>query len=286
MEGIIKQILDNSSIKYSNIERITNKLMEFTTENVYVIADFDWTITQWGINTWKILNNSDWVSKEISKITEDIKEYYQPIENNDQVSDEQKEGMMKEWWIKQLNIYSQFELHKQIIIDVIEKNDQIKVRDWIKWLFEICSDLEIPIVILSSWISNIIQELLEKEEMIYDHTYIVSNTLTFDNEWFCKPINDDLIIHLENKNLDQIPNSTVNQIGERNKIILLWDSLKDINMVPKEKDHDTLKIWFLNENNSELREQFIKQFDIVIENNESSLDTVGKIIETINEIQQ
>lgn len=286
MEGIMKQILDNSSIKYSNIERITNKLNEFTTENVCIIADFDWTITQWGDNTWKIVNNNKWVNREILQITQDLKDYYQPIENNTEISDEQKESMMREWWIKQLNIYSQFELHKQVIKDVIRTNDEIKIRDWISWLFEICNELDIPVIILSSWISNIIDELLEKEEINFPQTFIVSNQLTFDEEWFCKPINEDLIIHLENKNLDQIPSSILNQTWNRDKIILLWDSLKDLNMVPKDKDHDTLKIWFLNDNNTHLREQFIKQFDIVIENNESSLDTIWKIIETIKEIQE
>ncbi|MEF2175487.1 MAG: HAD-IB family phosphatase [Candidatus Absconditabacteria bacterium] len=286
MEGIMKQILDNSSIKYSNIERITNKLNEFTTENVCIIADFDGTITQGGDNTWKIVNNNKGVNREILQITQDLKDYYQPIENNTEISDEQKESMMREWWIKQLNIYSQFELHKQVIKDVIRTNDEIKIRDGISWLFEICNELDIPVIILSSGISNIIDELLEKEEINFPQTFIVSNQLTFDEEGFCKPINEDLIIHLENKNLDQIPSSILNQTGNRDKIILLGDSLKDLNMVPKDKDHDTLKIGFLNDNNTHLREQFIKQFDIVIENNESSLDTIGKIIETIKEIQE
>lgn len=285
MEGIIKQILDNSNIKYNNIERIVNKLSEFNTENVYVIADFDWTITQWGTNTWKTINNSNWVSKEISQITKDLKEYYQPIEENTQISDEQRESMMREWWIKQLNIYSQFELHKQVIIDVIQKNNEIKIRDGIDWMFEICDDLEIPVVILSSWISNIIEELLEKEKINFPQTYIVSNKLTFDEEWLCKTIDEDIIIHMENKNIEQIPQSIISKIWDRNKIILLWDTLWDINMVPKNKDHDTLKIWFLNNNNIELQEAFIKQYDIVIENNESSFDTVGKIIETIKEME-
>jgi hypothetical protein len=100
---------------------------------------------------------------------------------------------------------------------------------------------------------------------LFDNIDIISNRFIWNEKWFAiwykKPV-----IHVFNKDETVLKNfkDVYNKIKTRKNVILLWDSQWDPHMIKWFNYKNLLKIWFLNNEEEELLEEYKKIYDIII----------------------
>jgi hypothetical protein len=69
-------------------------------------------------------------------------------------------------------------------------------------------------------------------------------------------------------------------VQARKNVILLWDSLDDVQMIDGFPYHHLLKIWFFNSGDEVMKEQFREQYDVLILH-DGTLDYVNELLTTL-----
>lgn len=200
--------------------------------------------------------------------------YYRPIELDYTLKLEEKQKMMKEWANKSFSLISEY-----ITEDIIDKSTDdcnMHLRDGVKEFLDKMNKQNITVIIMSAGIGNIIKSFLKKENVLYDNIVLISNFFEFVNN---KPhIDLESIMATSNKNYLKIPAQLRQKLQKMDKIILIGDIIEDTKMVEKEQLYKTITIGFLNANIEENFEEYNKNFDIVITDN----DDFNSIKEVLN----
>lgn len=292
-ENIISQIIE----KYQNDPNIyikdeegfklkLKKLIHEGKKSIQVVSDFDMTVTKY----WKdgkrsptshgIIARSPLYSEEAIKRSLDIVNKYYPYEINTEISHEEKYKYMVEWWTKQQNhIISQ-----NITPELLDKMITIvpvSFRDGFFELFELCKSNEIPILIPSAGIQNVIEGIFRLNNLKYEKLYIKANEMIFSPETnkcvaFKKPI-----IHSLNKYQFDFKGTPYEKyIVDRKNILLFGDSTGDVNMSETIEHEQVLSFGFLNINFEKSIEKFKDIYDVVIAN-DSSFNFANDIIKLL-----
>ena len=258
-------INNNQKIDKINLEK----------NNFYVVADFDKTLTEGNSNsTWAVLANANELGEEYTKKRTDLYNYYRPIEIDSSISDEKKSEAMSQWWKAHINLFFEYGLKEEAITKGIEKGG-LKYRTGAKEFLSKMKELEVPVIIISAGIGNIIEEFLKFENDYFDNIHIVSNYINFENGYI-KNFKGD-IIHALNKNIVNLDESSKDLLVERNNILLLGDGLADLKMISENDKEKAVTVGFLEEKVEENLEYFNKAFDIVI-TNQGTFNDVNKIL--------
>ncbi len=257
----------------NNLEKTLENIKKDWIKNLHILADFDNTLTKAFVNWIKtpslvsVVRWKDWLLWEQCAI-DDTKlfEKYYPIEKDPNIPLEKKKKYMTEWWKKSFNLFIKYWLSKDILKE-IWKTDLIEFRDWIKDFFEFTFKSNIPVIIISAswlWLESI-ESILENHNLNFSNIKIISNNFIWDEDWkaiwYKQPI-----IHSFNKDetvLKEKP-EIYKKIQNRKNVILLWDSLWDHHMVDWFDYKNLISIWFLNDKEDELLEEYKKRYDIVI----------------------
>ncbi|ORX55769.1 HAD-superfamily hydrolase [Hesseltinella vesiculosa] len=110
--------------------------------------------------------------------------------------------------------------------------------------------------------------------------HIVSNMMKFNNQDVCVGFNDPLI-HVFNKSEFQLETTPYfPSIKDRSNVILVGDSLGDLQMSQGVKHDLCLNIGFLNHDIEQLAPRYLQAFDIVIEGDAN----MNPILEILREI--
>ena len=156
---------------------------------------------------------------------------------------------------------------------MVQKKD-LTLRDGAKEFFRKMYENNIPVIIISSSIKNVIEEYLKQNQAYYDNIYIYANDLDMNG----KKENDVTNVTPYNKNKIEFSEELKENIQDKKYIVLLGDIPDDVNMVSKEKLNHTITIGFLEENIESNLEKYNKTFDIVLTNN-ASFKEVLKLID-------
>lgn len=245
---------------YINNKEKVNTLKKST--NFYVITDFDRTLTtKESEPSMGII--PQYLGGECLKKRTEIFEYYRPLELDYNIPPEKKTEIMKEWAQKSFTLLSNYiteeKIHKAL------ENANIHLRHGVKEFFVEMKNKNIPIIVMSSGVGNILKEFLQKENCLFDNVEIVSNFFEFKNGKAC--IDFDNIMAVSKKEYKRIPESIRNKI-EGKDAFLFGDLVEDIKMVDLEKNPNTLTFGFLDENVEENIEKFNKNFDVVLTGHE------------------
>lgn len=241
-------------------------------ENIYIIIDFDHTITSKDSkSSWSVLDNHNIMPSKEIKICKHLMEYYLPIEKDIKIPLKEKEKLMEQWYIKHLNILIKNKIRKEDIEKVICDKKSMNLRKGAQSFFKYTYNQKIPVIIISAGIANVIESFLKANNCLYDNIFIISNTIEFKNG-IIKGFKNK-IIHSLNKNKIALPDRVENTTKNRQIAILIGDNIGDILMAPKDKK--TIKIAFTNN-----KEDFKAYFDIMYGENQS----LEKIIEIIKDI--
>ncbi|KAL0844531.1 hypothetical protein Bca101_017777 [Brassica carinata] len=246
-----------------------------------VIADFDGTLTRYRVNGIRgqsshgILQqgNADYDAKR-----EALYEHYHPLEFSPVIPLEEKTKLMEEWWSKTHNLLIEGGLTHNAIKESVA-NSSIAFRDGVVELFEFLEEKEIPVLIFSAGLADVIEEVLrQKLHRTFKNVKIVSNRMVFDDDGRLVSFRGKLI-HVLNKNehaLDMaaplhdrlgVDNGEYDEenayVKQRRNVLLLGDHLGDLRMSDGLNYETRIAIGFLNDNVDKSLESYRKAFDIV-----------------------
>ena len=90
-----------------------DKVNNWTDESIYILSDFDRTITMGNSeSTWGVLSKSSIVDENYSEERKKLFSYYHPIELNEKLDYEEKNRLMIEWWTKHINLFIKYKIIK------------------------------------------------------------------------------------------------------------------------------------------------------------------------------
>jgi 5'-nucleotidase len=265
-------------------------------ENTQVIADFDHTLSAYpSPSSHGILEVSPLLSEKYRSDASALHCYYYPIEMNHSLSEEEREKAMIEWWQSAHNLLKE----QKVAFDIIQKSVQhaiqmgaFRLRSSFKEFVGTLASMEIPLLIFSAGLGNVIQALLAAHNIplknerkrnnnmekssngnvdIVENIEIVSNWMKFDPITSTLGSFEDDLIHSLNKNYSHVKNQRNRQNSitasahQRKNVILLGDSLTDIRMTQGLNDiQHILRIGYLNRVTSESLAVYKETYDVVL----------------------
>ncbi len=289
----MKNIFIPNQESYDSI--VDNIRLEWS-ESVYVLADFDKTLTKAFVK-WKafpslialLRKDPNILWEEYAQKAHDLYNHYNKIEEDPALSTQEKIPFMTEWWQKHQDLLVKSGLTKQHIEDAINSG-YLYFRDGIETFLSILEQKNIPLVIMSAngigWDS--IRMFFEKCNLMSPNIHIISNELLFDEQWVTCGFSKK-VIHSFNKSETSIidyPEIHEN-IKDRRNVILMWDSLGDPYMTDWSQLNNILKLWFFNtqslsevDRSSELFWKYKKLYNGLLLWN-SDLDFVNELLQDI-----
>lgn len=270
-----------------NFDTKLQRIIAWWPEKFHVIADFDRTLTKAFVDgkprssLESILEQEWYLGKEYSERSLKNFNTFHPIEIDPAITlEEKKKAMMKRWT-------TQFALMLEVGItrDVIQKTVQSKLvnfREWFETFFDVLSKNHIPLLVFSAtglWYEAI-YFCLENVKKLTDNIDIISNAFIRDETWKAIGVREP-VIHSFNKDETVLKDFPIYQeIKDRKNVLLLGDSLGDVDMAKGFDYENILKIWFLNNDTPENREKFSEAYDLLILG-DGPMDEVNKILKKI-----
>ena len=246
--------------------------------NLYVVADFDRTITDGNSNTLlAILANSNIAPKEYIEERNKLYNYYRPIEIDPNIPFDEKYTLMEEWFKKHFELLVRYKTKESDYRDILIDSNLMYFRSGAKEFIEFLHKNNIPLIIISAGIGNIIENFLKINNCLYDNIHIISNKIIFNNGIATGV--DNKIIHSLNKNETSLTQDILNKINNRKDVILLGDQIGDLLMVDKNTDKELLTIGFLADDTKDNLDIMNNSFDIVCDINETYIDILNLLFE-------
>lgn len=243
-------------------------------ENLYVISDFDRTITSGSSKTsWSILANSNLLPHSYASERKKLYEYYRPIEISDTVDYEYKLEMMREWYQKHIELFIKYQITEKIFNEAATNFKIMEFRPYAKEFIKFLYNNQIPLIIISAGIGNFIESFLKENNCYYDNIYIISNKVIF-KDGMAVGIGEN-IIHSLNKNEIPFPSNILEKIKNRNNVILLGDQISDLNMLNKKSYNSLLTIGLLTSDSP--KNMMISNYDIVCEEDDDYMTILTNV---------
>ncbi|XP_031258905.1 7-methylguanosine phosphate-specific 5'-nucleotidase A [Pistacia vera] len=245
-----------------------------------VIADFDATLTRYWINGSRGQSSHGLLKQgnpEYDAKRHALFEYYHPLEFSPHIPIEEKTKLMEEWWGKTHALLVEGGLTYDAIKTSVA-NASIAFREGVVELFEFLEERDIPVLVFSAGLADIIEEVLrQKVHKSFKNFKIVSNRMIF-NEDGCLVSFRGKIIHTLNKNehaLDMAaplhdhlgetngPIDDNSSVKTRTNVLLLGDHIGDLGMSNGLNYDIRISVGFLNDNIENNLDSYSKAFDIV-----------------------
>lgn len=229
---------------------------------LHYLFDFDRTLTSSAdfgkdVTIWDLMD--DLLPDEIRPAYDRLSKEYQRMESAGRLSEQDAQS----WWALSFEFYIQHGMNLNEMRHAIGK---LKIREGAIDLFNLCEANDIPTIILSAGVGNVI-EMITEEHGIHPTT-IMSTKLELAADGRITGWDPDSVVHVLNKH--ERGHAKLSRLAkERPYTILLGDSLEDAKMI-KGEDHivrirvvDPHKIQITGEKRY-LEESFDAGFDLVV----------------------
>lgn len=249
---------------------------------LHVVADFDKTLTTAFFNGEKrhslveLIRKYKYLSPDYSDKAYALFDRFHPIEINESIPLEERKKKMLEWWGTHVKLMGESGMTRKVVEKIVHEQP-LNPRKGLDFFIRFLYRKEIPFLILSASVTDLIEGYLKKENLFYPNIHVLSNKYHFDENGKVTGY-ESRIIHSMNKDetaLQGTPYYSI--IQSRPNVILLGDSLEDADMV-KGLSHETvIKIGFLNEKVEEQKSKYLEKYDAVIPN-DSGMEFVNQLL--------
>jgi len=253
----------------------TNKFKNVNTDDLYLVIDFDRTITSYeSCSTWGVFDKDNFTDENYSIKSKELFNYYYVKESDINIDAKTKNNLMIDWWNKTIALIVESKLKEEKVNKAINK-EIMEFRFYGKEFLELMYKNNIPVIIISAGVGNFIEQFLTLNNCLFDNIHIFSNYLEFKNGYVSGILNE--VIHSENKDIVLSNKKISDLIKKRSNILLFGDNLSDVRMVSSDKRDQTIRVGFLDKTTEDMLLAYRKEFDIVC-TEDTSYDEVLKYI--------
>ena len=210
-------------------------------------------------------------SKEFVEKREALYNKYRPIELDNTIEKTEKFKLMEKWYKETLDVLLEYKLKETDIYNTVASNKFI-LRTGTKEFLEKMHNSNIPVLMLSAGVGNVIENILDYNNIYFDNIHLDSNFLIFKNGEAIGV--NKKIIHTMNKNSADLIEKFGDVIKNRKNIILFGDIVSDIDMVSAEDLKNTITVGFLDVKKDENLDFYNKAFDVVCTDQTSFLEVM------------
>uniref|UniRef100_T1JP15 5'-nucleotidase n=1 Tax=Strigamia maritima TaxID=126957 RepID=T1JP15_STRMM len=283
------QELQRSAVKIKDpnlIEEKICKLIKGGQAKLQVIADFDNTLSRFHFNGKRCdsshgaIETNPRMPVSFRKKTKALVEKYYPIEADPNISIDIKMPFIVEWYSSGHQALCETKLKKSDLKTIVQES-AVLLRDGCQTFLQTLHEHGVLLIIFSAGLGNVIEEAIHQQACMYENIHIMSNFMLFDNDGLLMGFNNELV-HTCNKNGTTLSKmDCYSECLEKPCIILLGDSIGDINMVAGLPSAEvTLKIGFLNDNVEPSIQKYLDNYDVVLVNDQT-MDVVNAILRKI-----
>lgn len=246
-------------MKYINSKKIDN--IKLTKENFYILIDFDRTLTKGNsISGWRVLYYSGLLGDDFTKRYDEIHDKH------------------NETWEDRFKLYIDLLREKGFSKEIVKeavKNTDLELRNGAKEFLTKMYNLNIPVIIISCSLKNVIKEYLEFNNCYYNNIFIYSNYYDIEDNGK----NDIYKVTPHSKNRIIFSKELNEKIKTKDYTLLFGDIVDDVNMVSKDRLNSTIAVGFLDKKIEENLELYKSTFDIVLTDNASfkEIDDIIKL---------
>lgn len=262
-------------MKYINTNQLEK--LKINKDNVYLVIDFDKTITtEKSEDSWSVSGRL--LGEEFAKEINMLYKKYRPIEIDYKISLQEKEKAMVEWYGKCMSLYEKYQLTQEKLKQSVQESNLI-YREGAKEFLQKSNKENIPIIILSAGIGNVIEQFLRETNCYSDNICLISNVMKFDESGKVKKFDHSKMIHTLNKTMKgKLSENFIARIKDKTYKILIGDLKEDEKMIEPEEWDTTLKIGILDEETGERLKVYQETFDIVLTKEDATFDILKDIV--------
>lgn len=261
----------------ANSKRL-EELNNISNDVFYILTDFDGTITKDNnVSSWGSIFKNPKATQEFADECARLFNHYYKYERDINLSLKERMLMMEKWYRENIEVLIQFGITEEIINYAANNKHLMEFRDGAIDFLKDMYVRNIPIIVISGGVGNIIEQFLINNNCNYPNIFICSNFFYYENG-IVAGVRDNNIIHPLNKNENYLSSDMKEKIKDRNNIILLGNSISDIDMADGKKN--AFKIGFLDRRIEERLEEFKEYYDIVCTDN-TSYDEIRFQVKTL-----
>lgn len=271
----------------NQLQRTIEAMRADGVDRLHVLADFDRTLTYGSVNGVKtpsiisILRNGRYLKPGYDKKAHALFDKYNTIELDPKVPLKEKKQAMDTWWRTHKQLLIASGLNKTDLEEIV-KDPLIKFRKGVDKFLDFLKQKNIPLVILSaSGVGEALPLYFKNAKKNYNNIYFLINSFNWSENNYAQSIKEP-VIHSLNKDETIVKDfpDVYKKIINRKNVLLLGDSIHDIDMLTGFDYDNLIKIGFLNYNDPELKILFTKNFDIII-TADGNFDYVNDLIKKI-----
>ena len=247
-------------------EEIKKRIPIENLDNLYFVLDFDRTITTSDSETsWSMISPYKDIPNEYLEEAQMLFNYYRPIELSKDIDNLYKYKMMEEWFVKHFELLIKYKPNIEAF--KINKDNYcfLKPREYMKEFIKFLYEHNIPLIIMSAGVSNVIESFFKYHHSYYSNIHIIGNKILFKNN-IATGI-ENKVIHSLNKNEASLSKNIIKNINNRDNVVLIGDQLSDLNMVNKDKHKSVFTICFPS--SYDKLKNIEDNYDIVCEKNDN-----------------
>lgn len=252
------------------------KLSKIDIHDIFVIADFDRTLTTGSSeSTFSLFSLSGLYGSEYETERTLVHDYYRQIELDARLSYQEKFELMRDWALESYGLMLKYKVRESDIENIIREKKFLELRSGVVEFINNLNKLGIPLIINSAGIGNFIECILRLNNCYSDNIFISANFLEFKDGVIVDSIKD--IIHSMNKYDIKLSDVVKAAINNKKTAILIGDQLSDLNMDHKLPNDSNITFGFLEANIQENEELFKERFDVVLKDNEG-FESIEKLL--------
>eukprot|EP00904_Undaria_pinnatifida_P008861 jgi/Undpi1/5104/HiC_scaffold_19.g08456.m1 len=231
----------------------------------------------------QVIGDSGLLSEEFQERTVALRAHYYPLEVQPDLTDERRLHHMIEWVTKVHEAMAEAGITRDIVAAAVAKS-KLEFRRGHGEFFEWLENAEVPLLLFSAGIADVLEEALKQraEKPVPPNCRIISNKMVFDEIGVMTGFEGE-VLHVFNKHASSpvvAPYFRTEQMQRRGNVILLGDSLGDLNMAKGAGSGEVITVGFLNDKVEERLEAYRSAFDVVILG-DGSFDFVLQLLEDI-----
>ncbi|DAZ95231.1 TPA: hypothetical protein N0F65_003466 [Lagenidium giganteum] len=291
---------DGSRIYIKHPERFARKWERFCragAKKLMVIADFDQTLTRFydddgdHVNSCHgVLMTSRVLDPVICDHERDLVDTFHPLTFTPTMTIEERTAHMRSWWVRAHDVLVDYKVTRAQVTAAVSQAG-VLFRPGFHDVVQLLATANVPLLIFSAGIYDVIHEVLQQEftkrgqKAPPSNMHVVSNMMDFDTDDVLQGFRGNLI-HSMNKNASVLEGTEFGRqchMEERHNILLLGDSLGDVNMANGMQfaDDEIIRIGFLNHSVEERRDQYMDAFDVVL-TDDATLDVVHELLRQLH----